>query len=623
MAALNVRDMSTDPVLLGAYAARSCPVKTQNAFDPTVALRPGPVDEALPERFEGGEQFEDEVFAALRRAPNLRVLDLRGLADRHSSSGGSSSSDRLSSSDLRSSPDWQGAAAATASAVRDGVDVVLAATLPPDPAGRRIGVAGMLVRGLDRTDGRPGYHPVEVKAHKVLERRPSTTRVSSRVNFSVTALHRPAPQHAQLLDGARFRVGSREADLVQLAHYWRLLEAAGWSADSRRAAVIGTDGPEGEPVLAWVDLDEPLVRTFSRSAAEGWALRSVLQRYDHEHAFRVAVAERARQQTGRPGSDPPRLVAPIVVPECGRCPWWEHCWPQLPDDDIGLRIDKSPLDPREIKTLRAAGVVTVTDLAAVDLDALLPRYLPEVSHRPGAEPRLRLAQRRSRMLAAGVTLERVGDAPVEVPGAVLEIDLDIETSPDGRVYLWGFGVSDNRDGSRRFVHVSRFADLSAAAEVSLARAALGWLQETVTAVPTRVYHYSEYELTKITELAERSGDPLLSWAAGYAREHFVDLLPVVQAHFFGVRGLGLKQVATAGAGFRWRDEDPGGLNSQRWFLDAVHGETAALRAAARTRVLEYNEDDVDATAAVRRWLRELSRPAQPAAGPASVAVCGR
>ena len=44
--------------------------------------------------------------------------------------------------------------------------------------------------------------------------------------------------------------------------------------------------------------------------------------------------------------------------------------------------------------------------------------------------------------------------------------------------------------------------------------------------------------------------------------HFVDLFTLVRAHFFGTNGLGLKTVAHAGAGFSWRDDDPGGLNSQ-------------------------------------------------------------
>src|SRR5215211_1993903 len=67
-------------------------------------------------------------------------------------------------------------------------------------------------------------------------------------------------------------------------------------------------------------------------------------------------------------------------------------------------------------------------------------------------------------------------------------------------------------------------------------------------------------------------------------------------------GLRLKLMARH-VGFRWRDDDPGGLNSQLWFAEAVHGETPEARVGARRRVLEYNEDDVIATSQVRAWLR--------------------
>lgn len=102
-------------------------------------------------------------------------------------------------------------------------------------------------------------------------------------------------------------------------------------------------------------------------------------------------------------------------------------------------------------------------------------------------------------------------------------------------------------------------------------------------------------------LASRADDPLLRWGADYAEQEFVDLLEIIKTHYFGVSGLGLKSIAQY-AGFRWRDADPGGLNSQIWFAEAVHG-TNGRRQPARRRVLEYNEDDVAATAWLRAWLR--------------------
>jgi predicted RecB family nuclease len=355
-------------------------------------------------------------------------------------------------------------------------------------------------------------------------------------------------------------------------------------------------------VLAWADLARPSVRTFSRSHPEGWRLRSLLERYDFELAFRVAIADVAARQTGHPETDPPPLVRPIVNAECGRCHWWEHCRPQLDPDDVSLRIDKGALDSREIVTLRRHGVDTVTDLAGVDLEHLLTWYLPEVTHRSGAETRIRTAARRSRMLLDGRWFDRETSGPIEVPAAEVEIDFDIESAANGRVYLWGFLVQP-ADGRSVYHEFSRFADLDEPAELDLAREAFEWLRSVVEAGESVVvYHYSGYEVAKVRGLADRAGDPLLDWAAAYAEEHFVDLLEIVKTHYFGVAGLGLKLMA-AHAGFSWRDDDPGGLNSQVWFAEAVHAESPPVRAAARQRVLEYNEDDVIATSQLRAWLR--------------------
>lgn len=578
-------------VMLGSYAARSCAVKTHNAFDRTIEHLGTEPDDSLAELFDGGLTYQSEVLDRLLHACAEPVLDLRELADHPG--------------EIRTG--------ACAEAVAAGLPVILGPTLPPDTTGRRLGNPDLLVRGADRADGKPGYHPVEVKWHKIIER--LRQREEPVAELPYTELIKPGPQHRSMISGYGARVASREADFLQLAHYWRMLEQLGWAADEPTVAVIGTDDhPEraGEgPVLTWLRLDQPTVRTFSRSQPEGWRLRTLLERYDHEFAFRLAVADTADRRRGG-ADDPAPLVTPIVVDECARCQWWDHCRPQLHEDDVSLRVDKGRLDVREIATLRRNGIFTITDLVDADLEALLERYLPEVQHRTGAESRLRTAARRAWMIVSGVALERVTEGPVDLPPAALEIDFDIETTAGGLVYLWGFLINDG--GRPRYQAFSTFTDLDHDAEQTLAVQALGWLHDQVTtAGSTLIYHYSSFELAAIERLAKGTDDPTLLWARGLARTKpervreeltgFVDLLDVVKEHYFGADGLGLKVVARAGAGFAWRDEDPGGLNSQLWFAEAVSGETPDQRHAARQRVLDYNEDDVRATAAVRTWLR--------------------
>ncbi len=250
------------------------------------------------------------------------------------------------------------------------------------------------------------------------------------------------------------------------------------------------------------------------------------------------------------------------------------------------------------------GIETITDLAGADIDALLVDYLPEVRHRDGAEGRLRLAARRASLMVSGVGLERVSDGPIELPASTLEIDLDIETTAGDRVYLWGFLVDDGAS-EPRYVEFSRFDDFDSAAEIDLARAALTWLDGLLAATPDAlVFHYSDFEPVHINRLAARSRDPEFVELGRRVTARAVDLFTVVRRNYFGANGLGLKVVARAGPGFDWRDDEAGGLNSQRWFAEAVGGRTEEVRRAARQRVLDYNEDDVRATHALRAWMRQ-------------------
>lgn len=580
--------------MLDAYAARTCPVKTWNRFSESVSL-PDPQlpaaggaasavsDEGLSESFAGGLSFTDQMLTELLGSCTGEVLDLRRLAE-------------------ELPPAEQSTACAEAMA--RGVAVIVGGLLPLDRGGHRSGRPDLLVRGVDAAAGRAGYHPVKVRPRKVVEKRQSG-RVLHQV--AVSSVAEPWPARAIAVDSLAVRT-DRDGPLLQIAHYWRLLEANGRAAAGPPlAGLIGTDefllgGAQAEPQhgITWVELDLPMVRTFSRSAESGWKRRTVLERYDHEHSFRVLVAENARS-----GQAP--IVQPIHCHECESCAWWQVCAPAMGADDLSVRIDKTPLDVREIAVLRSLGIRTITDLAAIDVESLMEAYLPEVRHRTGAAGRLRTTARRARMMVDEVELERISTGAIEVPEAELEIDLDIENAADEKVYLWGFLVHDRRtDDPPHYVEFSAWHDLDDAEEGALAARAMAWLRavsERETSV--RVFHYSSYEVVRLGQIAQRCPDPMLEWGLENARG-WCDLFAIVRDHWFGTRGIGLKTMATLGAGFRWRDEDPGGLNSQAWFEEACHGTDPTSRATARERVLQYNEDDVWATWHLRRWIREQS-----------------
>nr|NLI50529.1 TM0106 family RecB-like putative nuclease [Propionibacterium sp.] len=565
--------MTEPPFVLDAYAARSCPLKTFHAFTP--GLRAPTREVPPPPFFHDADAIEAEVFGTLRDGVDS-FIDLRA---------------------LRGAPSAEQEEAALRS-LRERYRLIVGPLLPRDWAGHRSGRPSALLWSGD------GYVPVQVKYHRVWEMAgPDDDPVE------ISPLADPSSRYP--LPGKRFRWGGRLNAALQVAHHWRLLEATGHAASRPWAGVVGLERTElpgsrrQHAVITWLDLAAPLAAPDPAAAQPGEPTRvSTLSRYDHEHRVRVVLALRALGAGAEPAP------APVIHRECAYCSWFEHCAGQLDDDDLSKRLAKAQFDPHEVRTLRSLGVTTVADLAAVDLAALLPEYLPRVAHREGGEERLRRAHRRARLIATGVALERTTTGPIPLPEHELEIDLDIETSAGDHAYLWGFHVDDRASGRRYYRSFARFEPMDADAERTLAAEAFEWLRAVTQGRDAAVYHYSSYETIRVhrlaARLAEHGDTDLADWAAAATAEVFVDLFSVVRSHFFGADGLGLKVVATAVSGFRWRDEEPGGLASQTWFSDAVGAATPDERAAARVRVLEYNEDDVRATWHLRAWLRSQS-----------------
>ncbi len=533
-------------VSLSAHAIRSCPLKTFYGSAPGV-VRPRPPADHLP--MPGSEAFRERVADQLVAA-GASVADLR------EPSG-------LNTTDQRQ---------ACLDAMAAGTDVILGGLLPRDDAGHRHGRVPVLIR-----DVRGGYRPVLVRFQRVLQA--GSSLLCSSLN---------APLRLQEAAGHAYRWQARLDNALQLAHYWRMLDAFGQANEGAWGGVIGLDDLGDGPIIAWLPL---------QAADNG---PDALALYDAQFAERLSLAQRASA-----GDSLDDLgLEPARTPECDWCDWWPVCAARLGPDDLSARLPNSHLNRPEILALRRAGVRTVADMAGADLDELLETAF-EDDQRAAIDKRLCQARHRAQLLLDDVELERTTSGPISVPRAELEIDIDLETSRDDRVYLWGFYVTDQASGETGYHPFAAFDHMDERGEADLAHLALTWLRQVTQGRDALVYHYSDYETVRIAKLAESSGDEALAWARDWARTSFVDLFKLVKKNFFGTHGLGLKAVAHAGAGFSWRDPDPGGVNSMRWFEDAVVSPDPAERDEARRRVLAYNEDDVRATVALRRWLSDL------------------
>ncbi len=562
-------------ILLGGYAAKQCPVRVQNDYSPLVPTQQWAPPPEVQARLDAGNDFEREVFDQLIALHPLAVEVQQRLRK----------ADQI---------------AATLHAMESRAPLVLGGWLPDDTAGGRTGRPDVLVRVAG------GYLPADVKHHATVKPATTTAAVMSTAG---------SPDNWWEVPRWTAATSHRYEDGMQLAHYTRMLQACGHHPGPQmlRGAVLGTsqaavtsaDSPG--LVFVWGDLAEPLVETFSRS--RGKVRRSLLDRYDHEHAFRVKVAETACHLADS-GDAPRPMVEPIGQVECSRCPYEHWCAQQMGAHDPSTAITIGRLGTREWLTLRGMGITTTEALSVLDPDdpAFLSQYTVEVSHLTAetARKRLSAAVERAEMICDGASLKPNHDGPAEVPVGDVEIDLDIEYDLDNRVYMWGVRVRRGTDESSA-QYIADFTDwepLDDVGERALAASFVGWLRTQRAAADAagmtlRVFHWSHPEWSKLQSiLGPNEVDDLTDPDTGV----FVDVEKVFKANFTSLQGSSIKKVGPL-FGFTWRVDEPGGAASQT-YLSKIHTSANLDEVdAAKAWLLSYNEDDNAAMAAIRDGMR--------------------
>jgi len=618
--------------LQGGYVAKRCPVRAQNDNDPAMSGRALTPTDAERQRMEAGNVFESVVFETILSIHGDDAMIVDGALGRDD------------------------AQAVTVDAMGAGVSLILGGWLPDDPDGRRAGKPDVLVRS-DET-GSTTYVPLDVKHHGLAVERDSGD------DLIASPLSAPFPMVGERVGSWSFVSSHLLKDALQLAHYWRMLEALGRAPE---ICVGGIIDRRAEPHVWWIDLGAPRWKVW-------WSDEpvSVLARYDHEFDFRLDVIAHTLLRAQEPAM--PRKVDPVWIAECGSCPWRAECRAELEATDhvsllpgsrwtrflehrrrgILTRAAVAALDWRTariifgdarsnttvdvaelldetaaldamtpipdaigarrrtaLRRLADAGVATVDDLRA--LDPATASYSTAVS-RVGFLPDLIDA---ARAAVAGHPFRARGIEQIEVPRADVEVDLDMESAEDG-VYLWGLWVhapATSRLASQvGYRAYGLWEPMTPEAEVQVLRnmwACLGELQGAARAedLTFAVYCYSGAEERQLRRIGRTSGDAVLIEEIGTLvhSPRLVDLLKVVQRSIITGGSLGLKVVAPL-AGFQWRDDDAGGEQSMVWYRAAVDDPDQAIREANRERILRYNEDDVRATAALRDWLSSVELP---------------
>ena len=622
----------------GGYVAKQCPVRAQwDTIRPCDPLSPST---ALEGRLARGRQFEAEVVAELGRlhpgATMLRGDDREHRAEREE---------------------------ATLAAMSAGAALIAGGRLPADLAGRRVGEPDLLVAA----EG-PGYRAVDIKHHRTLTARADsggllTARgdpkgVAPRGQFG----GQPAGGAARCagLAGLAFESAApdpastarrRRDDLLQLAHYQRLLEAAGLAAGGGRwGGIIGV-----EEVVVWHDLDAPVWRT--PSSAGRTRLRSTMEVYDFEFSFRLDIIAVAAASVADPAVRP--LVVPVRITECAQCPWWSCCGPRLAagsgdvsllpriswrewrihhDHGVADRAALAALDHRtaalvasgvDLRPLLAArdGLPARTPLADVlgprkkaqlarlardgletlgDAAALCPRTA-SYSDTPMRDLHDQIDQARA-ALGGSPVYRRRGVTAVSVPRGGIEVDVDMENTADG-VYLWGALMTIRADwagpaGYRAFLS---WEPMTATVEEHVFTDFWAWLTDLRDAARAaglrlRAYCYNAAaENSQLRRLAAATG--LAEEVAAFTGSaQWVDLYRIFDRQLITGGSAALKAVASL-AGFGWEVADPGGEEAMARYEHAAGPEGDA---DARSWLVAYNRNDTEATRALRTWLDEAA-----------------
>ena len=603
----------------GGYVAKRCPVKAQ--WDTIVPCEPLPHSAPVLRRLACGVEFERQVIATLLAGhPDARVI------------GGQ---DAERSDAVKAERE-----AATLDAMRDGAPLIVAGRLPADQKGRRVGEPDLLVVAAGDGGGRPRYRAVDVKHHRSLRADPD----SGATGATCSPLTAPWREDAERPEAMTAR--KRSEDLLQLAHYQRMLEAAGFAAeDGRHAGIIGTEG-----VVTWYDLDEPCWRTHRPS-------RSTMAVYDFEFDFRLDIIAVAALHQADPRVS--LLVVPVKISECDECPWLAWCGPKLRagsgdvsllpgigwrawrvhrDHDVRDRAALAALDHRtaalvasgvdlrpiiaaavsqpgdtqvagvvgprrrsQLGRLGAAGITTLGD--ASTLCAKTASYSDAPMHDlPEQIDNARAA------LGDQVAYRRRGVERVRVPRGDIEVDVDMENTQDG-VYLWGALVTDRSgrgQGEAGYRAFYSWEQPAAAAEAGIFTGFWRWLTGLRNAVTSgglsfRAYCYNAAaengQLRRIAAGLGRTSEV----AEFIASQEWVDLLRVFDTQLITGESVGLKQVAAL-AGFRWEVADPGGDMAMLKYDAAIDPASPAAAERARRWLLDYNRGDVEATRALREWL---------------------
>jgi uncharacterized protein len=297
---------------------------------------------------------------------------------------------------------------------------------------------------------------------------------------------------------------------------------------------------------------------------------------------------------------------PVGWSKCGGCGYFDLCWKQAEAaDDIALLPAVSQARAVE---LRAHGIATIRGVPA----AIQNPALRDLFYQGKRKPRLRdFALRLLRSAEAHISGRDIVIAPPAITDSRNFAVLDLEGLPPyfdelEKIYLWGVKVFGERPSGHLVAQAGFGADGDREGWDSFLRLASHLFAEYGD-IP--FIHWGSYERAKLLLYLDRYGDR--AGTAARLLGQLVNLLDVVrESVVFPLPSLSLKVIEKR-VGFTRTLSETGGVWAICRYIEATETFDPASRAGIMAKILAYNEEDLDATWAVMKWLRGRSE-ARPA-----------
>ncbi|MBN2421259.1 TM0106 family RecB-like putative nuclease [Candidatus Woesearchaeota archaeon] len=253
---------------------------------------------------------------------------------------------------------------------------------------------------------------------------------------------------------------------------------------------------------------------------------------------------------------------------CRDCPWKNVCIPSaIETHDVSLIYGLSR--PNHYKLLEL-GIKTFEDLEGADVEKLA-----EIEG-IGVES-VKKWKEQAKVLITG----KENITKIKLPEVEKHICLDIESKEDGTVYLIGLW-----DGKFKYFH-------SDDDEEKIVKSFVDYL---LSLGSYNLYHYGSIERTIFKKLFDKYKIP--ADVSKSILSKMMDLLVLVRKNaILPISFYNLKDVAKY-FGYKWRASDASGSNSMVWYQEWIDKQDKEML----KKIIDYNEDDVKATALVLKRL---------------------